>query len=115
MNKLTLKRETTAAEHDSKGTYGEKPKNAPTDIHPSIMMNRVGVYYRNFTPHKKPQTILEKCCYFSAIGRLPNQETHGNDAFTSMKQNALEWFNAMNNEERVELERLYWGLPPEWR
>lgn len=82
-------------------------------VHPSIMINRIGVYYADrFT--KNPKTLIEKCCYFRICCRLPHQDL-GNDAFASMKKNAEEWYSTMNNEERNELIRYYGGLPAEWR
>lgn len=86
---------------------------AAQDIHPSIMINRIGVYYGS-SFKKEPQTLIEQCAYFRVCGRLPHQKI-GGDVYASMRQNALDWYYAMNNEERNELQKLYYGLPEDWR
>lgn len=91
-----------------------KPTDKPADIHPSIMINRVGVYYA-YCFKKKPQTMIEKCAFFKALARLPEQEIRGNDVYAAMKKNAAEWYNSMSDGEREELKRLYEALPAEWR
>ena len=83
-------------------------------IHPSIMMNRIGVYYAKYFT-KNPKTLLEKCVYFRITGKVLPHQTISDDVLSSMKKNAEEFYRTLTAVEKEELSNYYGALPAEWR
>lgn len=91
-----------------------KAEAAAPAVQPSIMINRIGVFYAD-KYNKNPQTLIEKCAYFRIHCRVLPHQTIGGNPLQSMKANAAEFYNLLSPADKRQLQSIYNALPEDWR
>lgn len=71
----------------------------------SQLINRIGVAYRD-KYNRQPQTLAQKCAYFSVHQTIPGLTESGTD-WEAMKRKANEFYNTLTTAEKEKLWNIY--------